>query len=477
MAMTPLWLALGLPQLPLEVHCSPHSPEAVVEQGRILARDPAAADAGVTPGQPVAAARALAPSLQVYSRRPDMEQRALAALACMAGAFTPRVCLAPQALLLEIASCLRLFGGRESIVRALTQAVRAQGYTPRLAAAPTPQGALWLMTAAPDTFIETRESLAPALDPLPLAILDLPTSALTRLASFGLHRLGEVRRLPGAPLARRVGQETVAALARAYGELADPRADFVFPARFAQGLALPAPTDSAAALAFGARRLLSALAGWLHARQAGLRECQLQLLHHQGTVTVLPLRFASPTRDLARLERVLRERLEKLALPSPVENLNLVAPQVEDLPGASGALFAGGAASDAMAQLLERLQARLGEERVQRIALRPDHRPECATVAGGAGDKLPPGLPPRPLWLLDHPQALAEVAGRPHWQGPLTLMAGPERLESGWWDQGEGGPGDLRRDYFVACTTDQRWAWIYRRLSLAGGWYLQGWFA
>ena len=69
---------------------------------------------------------------------------------------------------------------------------------------------------------------------------------------------------------------------------------------------------------------------------------------------------------------------------------------------------------------------------------------------------------PRPLWLLDPPRRLAE--------GEFALLAGPERIESGWWDGAE-----ARRDYFIARTGEISLAWIYRERE--GGWFLHGYFA
>ena len=61
----------------------------------------------------------------------------------------------------------------------------------------------------------------------------------------------------------------------------------------------------------------------------------------------------------------------------------------------------------------------------------------------------PPGL--RPFWLLPAPEPLAEIGAAPHRGGPLKLLAGPERIESGWWDG-----SDVARDYFVARTRRRR---------------------
>jgi protein ImuB len=76
---------------------------------------------------------------------------------------------------------------------------------------------------------------------------------------------------------------------------------------------------------------------------------------------------------------------------------------------------------------------------------------------------------------LPRPRPLPERNAVPlHEDGPLALLAGPERIESGWWDG-----DDVARDYFVARTPKASVVWIYReRGALQGGqWYLHGLFA
>ncbi len=510
--MNPLWLALDLPRLPLEAHFGPSGPSpapgravrlaapseaslqsplpegsgqgaeiplAVAAAARIVACDDLARAMGVAPGMSLAAARAIAPQLAVTLRDTAREAAALEALACWAGGFTPRIVLAPHALLLEIGACLRLFGGVEKILAAVTTGVSTQGFRVHAAVATTPQGALWLAQCRVAAICLDAAMLTRALDALPLSRLDLPMAAQERLAGFGARTLSDARRLPRAGLARRIGAAVVALLARAYGELPDPRPDFVFPVHFALSLELPAPVDTADALLFAARRLTLALAGWLAVRQAGIAACALHLCHRTHEATIVDLRFAAATRDAARFERVLRERLDRLALAAPVESLRLQADAVTALPGNSGLLFEGGDMDgEGMAALVERLRARLGDARVQGLAAIADHRPECATrpvPQGRNGVGAASGA--RPFWLLAVPESIAERTGRPWRNGPLRLLAGPERIESGWWQEGEGeGAGDARRDYFVALTSDARWAWVFREIRAPGGWFLHGWF-
>ena len=460
---------------------------AIVEQGRILLCDAAARQAGIERGTGVAAARMLAPDITLLARNPAREAAALQALACWAGGFTPRVSLAPDTLLLEIGSCLRLFGGLEKLVSAAQAGVQAQGFSVALAAAPTPMGAQWLAWIGTAALCRDGDQLRQHLERLPIGVL--PAKAVTALARFGVRTLGDVRRLPSAELARRIGVDSLQLIARAFGELPDPRADFVFPERFALTLELPSAVENAAALLFAARRLTAALAGWLVARQAGVREITL-LLKHCKEESDLVLHFADLTADAGRFERVLRERLDRTVLRAPVEALRLEAREVAFRPCRNHSLFddfpAGRDRKDAIGALLERLSARLGEQQVYRVAAHADHRPECATRHATPFDRTAPGKPsesgesstlPRPLWLLDPPEALAEVDGRPYRHGPLKLLAGPERIESGWWDGGEKAVGDVRRDYFIALSAQACWLWIYRECRAPGGWFLQGFFA
>jgi len=478
-----LWLALHFPQLPLEALPLRQSLSALVSRGRVWCVDRVAAEAGVGPDQKLSTALGLAPGLAVFDRDEAREAAALASLACWAGRFTPTVSLsAPNALLLEIGGCLRLFGGAEAIVAAVEAGCREQSYTLTWAASPTPLGALWLARAGLAAIHVDVSAMRIALADLPCALPGWPEDVVERLEAFGLQRLGDLRRQPAAGLRRRIGNGPLDDLLRAWGEIPHPQQAFIFPESFRQAIELPARVEHAEALAFAGQRLFSALAGWLQVRQLLVRSCVLQLTHDDRSISELPLRFAEPAADEARFARLLREHLGRLKLSAPVEVLCLLAKEVTARPGGSGGLFEQAVAGEGLALCLERMQARLGAGAVQVLAGQADHRPECATGWREPDLDLPVSAaptaghpPPRPLWLLPAPQALREERGRPYWQGPLSLQSRAERLESGWWDEGEAGAaGDLRRDYFVARNPHGQWAWVFRDSE---GWFLHGLFA
>jgi protein ImuB len=141
-----------------------------------------------------------------------------------------------------------------------------------------------------------------------------------------------------------------------------------------------------------------------------------------------------------------------------------------------------------MPALVEQLRARLGVEAVHGLERVPEHRPERAwriaepalpEMTREATRETPKLVAPhvitvpsrRPLWLLGAPQLLESPRGRPQQDGPLELSAGPERIESGWWDG-----DDARRDYYVAKDRHGSRLWIYRECDGARRWFLHGIF-
>jgi len=378
---------------------------------------------------------------------------------------------------MEISGSLRLFGGLPALLRLVREDLAAMNIVAHWAVAVTPLAALWLArTGGSETICRDLPATRAALAAVPLTALELTPPLARRLEGFGLRRIGDLLALPRASLGARLGKPFVIDLARAMGEIADPQTYFVFPEQFEQGLELPAPVEVAPVLLFAARRLIAALAGWLAARNAAVREIDWLIDHGHGASTSVPLAFSAPVHSVSRIERVLKERLDTLALSVPALALRLSAREVEPREEHSLTLFDGaGQRHEVLAELMDRLVARLGPQAVQGLACHADHRPELASRAGPDKPCIKPTVtasPPRPLWLVNPPEALREAHGRPQRGGPLTLLVGPERIESGWWDG-----GDARRDYFIAVDSAGRWLWLFRDPRLPGGWFLHGMFA
>ena len=113
-----LWLALYLPQLPLEVFARGRQDAgalAVVESAggreRVSRCNAAARADGVRPGLALPAALALCTGLAAQRRDRARERRALEGVAAWAHQLSPRISFEPSLLLLEVGASRRLFGG------------------------------------------------------------------------------------------------------------------------------------------------------------------------------------------------------------------------------------------------------------------------------------------------------------------------------------------------------------------------------
>lgn len=501
---------------------------ALADHARILIADRDAFRLGVQPGSTRAHALALAPGLVLLEADAARETRAFEALALALLAYTPKVSLAEVAshshtLLLEVGSGLRLFGGVRALLARVTATVADCGHAARIACAPTAWGA-WTLAQAHATAgahaarrfrVLKDASLARALDALPVTLAPFAAQHEHALTQIGCATLGDLRRLPREGIVRRFGDGVLGWLAQARGEAPDPRAWFVAPPSFQASLELQARVESAEALLFAARRLVMQLAGWLAAQHGALSGFELRLEHelasrHAPRTSSLRLTWAAPSRDADHLLWLLREKLNQTELAAPVIGMALVADQVSAYAPPTDTLFPSPEASDAsLAQLFERIGARIGEQNVLQLFVEDDHRPEHAMsartyrapsrapsrrqtprksrnkagaqAAAAQEDNAPvqsafdlPEVPlptqPRPAWLLEKPLKLATRDDRPVYRRPLKTLTRTERIEAGWWD-GEG----VARDYYVAADDRGHMFWLYRE-RIGGQWYLQGLF-
>ncbi len=400
-------------------------------------------------------------------------------LAWWASQFTPRVALLDEGVVLEVHASQRLFGGSQNLKRLVVQGAARLGWT-RWACGPTA-----LATLARARHGRPTKGRSNRLDELPLSTISAVRAHEATLSRLGCQTLGDVSRLPRHGMSRRFGAALLLALDQAQGNKPEAFEWVQVPERFDLRLELPGRVDNAASLVFAARRLLQPLCAWLAGRHSGVRALTLrwQLDFHRRDVDPqgeLVMRLSEASRDLDRLHRLLAEHLNRTTLGGPVGDLSLHVDEVEPLAIDSDCLFQEhstlglGAGADALASptaqrqqraalstLLDRLSARLGKDHVRQAVVQADHRIEHTQHWVAAVDPLPTAANnstasgqaiadhPQPAWLLPEPQALA--------LNPLQLLAGPHRVEAGWWD-GQ----NVARDYYLAHNDQSGLLWVFR---------------
>jgi protein ImuB len=472
---SPCWLGLRFPHLALDLHTRGQArsglPLAVSEPIKrrelIIDCNPAALSGGVKPGMPATAALGILDGLHVVERNTEAEQQALQRLAAWCYQYSNQVNIPGDraGLFLEAGASERLFGRPEGLGNRLGRELGQLGYHVMTGSAPTPEAA-WLASRE-NLHINSTGAIRQQLGPLPLQRLHLDAAQQTAMERMGFRQLRDLLRLPRKALTRRFGPALPGYLERLLGARPDPRTLYQPPESFTSRLELPAELNSSQALLFPIKRLLEELCGVLRGGDTAVQSLHIVLGHEDHGDTRLELGLQSPTQDAARLVRVLREHMERLRLPQAVREIRLKAPQLLKFNAGQHSLFMDTPAEQQqdIEQLTERLQARLGRESVAGITGVEDHRPEYSWRTRALNERPDcTALAHRPSWLLPKPQRCAIKN--------YQILAGPERIESGWWDG-----RDCRRDYFIVRDAHGSMLWAFHEYKPRRGWYLHGIFA
>ena len=509
-----LWFGVHFPRLGLEIFERREldrtaSPAVLVEGGQVRLANVPAHRAGIVAGSTLATAHGVASGLRHFERDLSMENRQLRRLAETAYRYTSHVSVcAPDGLVLDMHGSCALFGSTQALAKGLERLFQRLRHAAHIAFAHTPAAALVLARAnrQPSLAGGTKAAALDALHDVPLACAEIAAREIERLANMGIFRIGQLLALPRDELGARFGPALTDYLSRLAGDVPDPR-DAVVPSEtFATSVHLIEPISNKQTLLFPMRRLVAELAAWLQARQLGVLRLTWSFGPLHGAPCSVETRFARPRTDARGILEIGRLRLEKVDLPEETMSIGLaaveVAPRPTDAgdlfedhavaePGMSGAFPATGASRvratagkpRAPMELVDAIGARLGGGALFGLALADDHRPERAWMPRRPGDKpntssVAPTDPSwkegsRPLWLFDPPRPVPVERFR--------LLSGPERIESGWWEDARG--DTVARDYYVAVGEDGAQCWLFRSHRNApdgtpsGSWFLHGYFA
>jgi protein ImuB len=500
---------------------------------RIEAVNHAGLAAGARPGMRLADARALCPGLKTAPSDPAGDRAFLESLALWAQRWGPWSALdEPDGLLVDVSAVAHLFGGEAPLLAEAQAAFARRGLTARLAIAPT-AGAAWALAHfGPDQAIfpprdgevavrradggGSRPSAALAASPLhhpaggppprsgedmladlPVAALRLDDAVLTVLRRLGLKRIGQLHTIGRDALHRRFRSRLPEAnpllrLDQLLGRVAEPLLPVVATPDPWVRRRLMEPIRHRALLDRALADLATDMARELEGKALGARRLELGLWRVDGEVIVRRLEFAAATRDPEHIARLFAGKLDAIDAGFGIELLRLRAPWTEPLALAQGDFEAARAPGTSLAECIDRLTVRLGEQAVRRPVAHASHIPERAQrwqapLAPEPASQGQLAFHQHPLKLLDRAEAIAVLYATPdgfprrfRWRGAVHEVArveGPERIAPEWWR--EKSTARLR-DYYRIEDGEGRRYWIYR-LGLDGDgrggapeWFLQG---
>jgi len=511
-----LWLALHFAQLPLEVFAQDTTQACVVlDNNRVLQRNETARSHGLEVGTTLATAHSIYPALIHQHRDIELEAQRLRALADQLYRFSNHVCVqAPDCIVLEIGASLKLFGCHNTLQQAANDLCAELGHNASTRVARTPWAAIALARSNQPQLADVT------LEHAGLELAGVAPNTIERFANMGIYTLGPVLDLPSKSLGRRFGLPLLHYLEQLTGTRADPRTPIVPRARFDEQRHLLQAISDKHTLHdqpySPMQRLCQELQHWLIAHQLGCEQLQWQFKSHNGVAQTLPVRFATAKQRHIDFLRVSELALEAAELPSEVLSVRLEARRVRPWQAQNRGLFAfsgGGSGGDIAHpdnvdpnQVIDEINARLGEHTCCRIEAVEQHTPEHAwqtastnsltrTTQHTASSRhrpkssaLKPSVtkqstpqqslqqgPQRPLWLFDPPRRIA--------RSELTLLQGPERMQTQWWQPNQ---PTTARDYYIAQHREGPQCWVFVDTSTQltptnpdhspHDWYLHGYF-
>lgn len=479
-----LWLAVHLPRLALEIVTRENYslPLVIIEEINnrqfVHIASHAAEQLGIVNGMSLTAAYTLCSNLQTQPVNPLAQQQHLQRLANWVIQFSPRICLAsPCSFLLEVAGSIQYFGKLETIQDQITQTLKNKWkHRFYLAVSPTPGASLLLAESANQIVVNDIIGLRSALGGLSIALLPLDEKRKRQLTLTGVRVLRDLWRLPSAALARRFGIDLVDYLDRVIGKLPDPLPAYQPPARFQAAYDIPHEVHDYQLLLPYASKLLDELCSFLRKSDMYVSDFFFYFQHQQHLPTIINISLRQPLRDTKHLMMLLETKLYQNKLAAPVLGIKLVAETLHSYTAQTLDLFSvqdiDGGYENNIDSLLEQLHARLGYDVVNGIACHEDHRPEYACQNSSLIMRTYPQIKkPRPFWLLPEPKQLLKKNNRLYYKSIICFGAGPERIETGWWDG-----TDIQRDYYIGIDKVAGSLWIYHDLGNKQLWYLHGLF-
>jgi len=362
-----------------------------------------------------------------------------------------------------------------------------------------------------------------SFDALSVEALRLESKVIVALRRLGVRTIGQLRQLPRHGLASRLGTRLIDRLDAVVANKSESLNCFKCQPEFTCEQSLEFATSQRETIEEVLRRLTLQLCGRLQHHGQGALRWVACLRCQKGPSHVMVLGLYRPTADHQHLWPLIQGQIERQS-SSRLRDIHAVSVQATltgPLAWKQNDLFEIDHMNhhETMARLVDSLSSRLGRRGVLAPQVHSHSQPELMvswrpltgvrsngnaqstkrklstgvrkkSTAFASAEPAPSDPLRRPLQLYPVPYSIevtmdqaasstsnASVAGTnlvsilfKGIRHPLDQVAGPERIESGWWSG-----ASHRRDYYRIETQSGQWWWIYRDLT-HGGWYLHGSF-
>ena len=375
--------------------------------------------------------------------------------------------LDPTTLVVEIQKSHRLYTTPQALIAHLSEALTPLSLEYCCGAAPNPMAAG--LMARLNQWCWDQRALTQALDHCPIGMTQLPHRTQNSLYRCGIETLGAFNRQPSDQRIRRFGQ----AIDHRIGQLYGQQPTLIHPwhpkDQYYQRIDLIEAINSRQRLQHHLEKASHELKDWLTQRNEALTTVMVRCKYERLGSTPIPdlvfdLSLAKPSFDHGHLQELLKLKIDSLTIERPISTLIIECESTSQYTPSPHDMFNRNQRSGDWPELLDYLGTRLGWQALTGISPHPHHQPEYA-------------------WCWRHPNEVNDLGGakhRPSWLLPepvecnrdqLRLNIGPERIETGWWDN-----RPCQRDYWVANDAHGRTLWVFHEHKPRMGWFIHGIF-
>lgn len=449
---------------------------------------------------------------------------------------------ASDALLFETGSSLRYFGDINNIRRALDNKLRNQlqswlwdgEYFQSIS--PAPAASLLLARTGHNTLLHTDVQLRSALGHIQIDDLPIDHRIKNKLKKCGMLLLRDIWRIPRTEFRLRFGKQFSQYLDTLLNRHPQTRTRWQAPPVFFEQHTPDYEMHTLPQVLHGCDLLLGNLETFLkrhhfctdlltlkftadhsegrqtegQQEQGQQTEGQQEQGRQKGVQQVI-LRTRLPEREKALFYRLVEEKLKDVRIQHGLVCISLhsdtftpFAPQGGVNSGVSSGVNRAAKTdhnkgankhTHTSSALLDQIASRLGEKSVLALLTQEEHAPEYASQyigyldSGSTAEHINTRHEPsvydeslqpmkQPCWLINPPKPLHQKNGSLCYLSPLTVVAGPQRVETRWWAK-----HDIRRDYYLAFNQQGMYVWIFQERKPAHDintpatrWFLHGLF-
>ncbi|RDV23938.1 DNA polymerase Y family protein [Alteromonas aestuariivivens] len=459
-----LWLYLDFYQLTLDaaLHQPLQTPMIVYHpaDNRIMQCCQQAQAAGIEVGMGMAQAASLSPSLKVLNYHSDMEAQQLSAIAHQLYQIVSDIVLLPPAhLAIRLDSHLRYYNGLTPLWLTLKNELQRAGRHYHYGSGWSVESAKVLARARCNRLLAAPAAIRQQLQNTAIEHTDLTDKQKQALNRVGIRNLKTLLNLPATELGKRFHNDLIRYVCALNGSKPSPVTFFRPAENFHRHQELSYEADKTAQLIPWLHSLLNELMIFLRLRNTCTAHVYLTLHFRDEAPLKLDVRAATAMAHQKEWQALVELKIEQIVLPAPVVAIALASGTLEEPNGQSNDFFEDRFEYFNQMQLIGRLQARLGAERVLQPQEQNDYRYEPVPRAVANNVSIP-ALPGYPALCSPIPFPLAQ---------PCRITYGPLRLHTGWWDE-----QPVCRDYYIAVTETGQYLQIFK--DPGQGWFVHGWY-